>query len=74
MPCVRLRLTITPETYLAYYAGSARSVSVQGDDGRRYEFPAEHLRRHVVHDGIHGLFELCFDENHKFRSLNRIGI
>lgn len=69
---VRFRLVISPESYLAYYAGSARSVSVQGDDGRRYEFAAEHLRQFVTHDGIHGVFELCFDKNRKFLSLNRV--
>ena len=69
---MRFQLAINAEDYLAYYAGAARSVSVTADDGRRIEFPAEHLRPFVSHDGVRGYFEIEFDQDLRFRALRRI--
>jgi hypothetical protein len=72
MDCVRFNLQIAAEEYLKYYSGQARSVSVIGDDGRRIEFPAKHLREFVTADGIQGYFELCFDEYKRLKQLKRL--
>jgi len=72
MRCVRFQLAISAEDYLAYYQGKARSISVIADDGRRIEFPAEHLRSYVMHDGVRGRFELVFDEGNRFMELRKI--
>jgi hypothetical protein len=73
MSVVRFRLDISPESYLAYYQGVARSVVVTGLDGRRVQFPADRLRPFVTHDGVRGEFELEFDGNNKFVAMRRIG-
>ena len=72
MNCVHFRLQISSEDYLRYYAGQAKKVSVVSEDGRRIEFPAEHLRQFILADGINGYLELCFVNNNRFSSLNKI--
>ena len=72
MPRMRFHLTISPDDYVAYYAGKVRSVSVSSDDGRRIEFPAAHLREFVTHQGIRGYFEIEFDEEHHFVALHQL--
>ena len=71
--CIRFRLAITAEDYLAYYQGRARAVKVRSEDGRNIEFPANSLQRYLTHQGIYGLFEIRFDDNHKLIGLDRIG-
>jgi hypothetical protein len=68
---IRFSLQLSSEQYLAYYQGYVRNVSVLGDDGRRIEFPAEHLRGYLTHEGIHGRFEIQFDAQHRFVTLQR---
>ena len=70
---IRFYLNLSAERYLSYYQGAARAVSVRSVDGQCVEFPAEHLRRFVTHDGVRGEFVLQFDSNNKFLGLERIG-
>lgn len=72
MSKLRFHLTISAQEYLAYYAGEAETVSTLSHDGRRIEFPAEHLRPFVNHGGIQGLFEIEFDENRRFVALRQL--
>ena len=72
MKCLQFRLQITAEDYLQFYSGQAKSVSAVSVDGHRIEFPAEHLRQFVVADGISGYFELCFDENNRFKKITKL--
>lgn len=69
MPIVHFSLYLDSEQYLAYYKGQAKRVSVVCDDGRRIEFPAEHLRPYLTHEGIHGHFEIEFDQQQHFVAL-----
>lgn len=68
----RFRLAISAQSYVNYYSGAARSVIVVAEDGRRIKFPAEHLRTHVTHHGVYGLFVLEYDDRQKFVGLRRI--
>jgi len=70
--CIHFNLDIPAEDIVRYYSGQVQSVSVQTDDGRRAEFPAMHLREFVSHTGVQGYFELCFDDQNRFQSLQRI--
>ncbi|MBU1192051.1 MAG: DUF2835 domain-containing protein [Gammaproteobacteria bacterium] len=70
---LRFRLSISPEEYLAYYKGQAHDAIARSEDGRRVQFPAKALQAHITHQGIHGLFELRFDANHKLLELKRLG-
>ena len=69
---VRFQLSLSADQYLNYYKGNATSVSVITEDGQRVEFPAEHLRPFVRHEGIYGRFELLFDANNKFAGIKSI--
>jgi hypothetical protein len=68
----RFRLNISTEAYLRYYQGQSHFVQVQTEEGVRIKFPAEHLRPHITHDGIQGLFELESTDQGKFIALRRI--
>lgn len=72
MRTLTFRLAIDGDDYLRYYQGQARQVAVITEDGNRLQFPAEHLRPHVMHDGVHGRFELEFDEDNRFVALRKI--
>lgn len=69
MDCVRFKLKISADEYLKYYTGQAKSVSVISEDGLRIEFPAAHLREFITANGIRGYFELCFDNQNRFKQL-----
>ena len=70
---IRFRLRISADEYLAYYQGQAKEVLVRAEDGRTLRFPAGALQPFVSHSGIHGRFELCFDQNRKLMGIKRIG-
>ena len=69
---VRFKLFIPADRILSYYQGIAKSVSVISYEGQRIEFPAEHLRPFLSHDGVMGEFELEFDEQHRFVALHKL--
>jgi hypothetical protein len=69
---VRFRLDLSRAQVLAYYRGAARQVIATAMDGRRVRFPAEQLRPFVAGDGVHGLFEMRFGEDHRLIDLRRI--
>ena len=72
MPSLRFSLQLSSDQYLAYYKGQAKHISVVCDDGRRIEFPAEHLRSYLTHDGIQGYFEIEFDQQYRFSALRKL--
>jgi len=67
MQTLRFSLDISPQQYEAWYRGSARRVHVRAEDGRSIQFPAEALQPYLLHNGIRGRFEICFDQNHKLQ-------
>lgn len=69
---LRFTLNISANDFLAFYQGSAKSVSVVAHNGQRIEFAAKHLQPYLLHDGIHGEFELIIDAQHRFHALKRI--
>ena len=54
-----------------YYEGSATSVTVSAEDGRRIRFPVSALRPFVSHAGVKGWFVLLTDANNKLVELRR---
>ena len=69
----RFRLAIPAEKYLAFYAGAARQVVVTLANGQRLQFPAEHLRSFVSHDGVHGEFVMRVNAQNKLQGIERLG-
>lgn len=72
MPALTVDIHLTPAQLLRYYRGQARAVQARATTGQLVQFPAAALQRHVTPDGIHGLFELEFDADHKFVRLDRV--
>lgn len=72
MTKVQFSLYLSSEQYLAYYQGAAKYVSVMANNGQRIEFPAEHLRPYLSHNGISGCFEIEFDQQRRFVALRAI--
>lgn len=70
----RLQVVLKISSYrlMEYYEGEVDSVVAKTTDGRTIKFPANILRSVVQNHGVYGTFELVFDENHKFVSINRV--
>ena len=65
-------LNIPAHELIHYYEGAVESVVATTTDGRTIKFPASILRSVVQNNGVHGTFELVFNEHYKFVSINRI--
>jgi hypothetical protein len=65
-------LNLPRDTWLHYYRGRASSVRVRAEDGRTVSLPASALRRFAGHDGVHGRFELRYDQAHRLLDLRRL--
>jgi hypothetical protein len=68
----RFTLHLSAEKYLAHYRGAVKAVVVRCNDGQTLQFPSDLLQRFVDHDGVHGEFEIQFDDQNKFLSLRRV--
>lgn len=65
-------LDISPDQYLRYYKGTARTIVVTGSTGIRVKFPAGALRKHVTNEGIKGKFVIRFDAENKLIGVERV--
>ena len=62
-------LKLKPEEILEYYQGLKKFVRVRTYEGYSIQFRAEHLRAWVGRHGIHGEFEISFDQHNRFAGL-----
>jgi len=69
---LHFRLTIPRDEVMRYYHGIARNVFVQAENGQRLQFPAEHIRQFIDHNGVNGLFSISFSDDNKLIDLQRI--
>lgn len=69
---IRFRLSLAAEDFLRYYQGQIRQIQVTSEDGRTVRFPASALRPYLTHSGIHGRFEIHFDEHNRLAGLTVI--
>lgn len=72
MPDLVLELHLSNEKLLAYYRGEARTVRARATNGQTIQFPVSVLQKHVLPDGVHGVFRMEFDEHNKFVQLERL--
>ena len=72
MQTVIINLKISPEEYLKQYQFVGAVVSTHSIDGRSVTFPANILKQFVTHDGINGRFQISFDNQGKFQSINQL--
>ena len=69
---LRFQLSLSSEKYLRYYQGHASSIQVRSLDNKSIRFPAGAIRQFLMHDGIHGMFEIRFDKNNKLIEVVKI--
>ena len=62
-------LKLKPDEILEYYQGLKKFVRVRTYEGYSIQFRAEHLRSWVGRHGIHGEFEISFDQHNRFAGL-----
>ena len=65
-------LHITPDQYLAYYNGAAKTIAVKTEDGLSLKFPANAVQKFITREGIHGRFKISFDQNNKLMGVSRL--
>ena len=69
---VRVSIYLTVDQVHAYYAGAVKNVAAKTVDGRVIHFPANILRSVVDKNGVNGMFDIEFDQNHKFVAIHRV--
>ena len=73
MPAVQVRLHISADEMVRYYSGDAQVVRARTVDRRTtVQFPARLLRPFVTGDGVHGLFQLFFTADNRFREIRQV--
>lgn len=65
-------ITITPERWAEFYRSPNTTVIARSYDGRRVQFAARHLQRHVTRDGVRGVFRMVIDGDRNFVRLDRV--
>jgi hypothetical protein len=64
-------LNMTTADFYPYYEGKAQQMVVTTTVGLRVQFPAMHMRKYLLSNGIKGYF--CMEtKNNKFLSLTKI--
>ncbi len=67
----KINLHISKSEMLKYYSGT-KIVKARSTDGRRVQFPVNILHQFISHEGVHGEFILKYDDNFKFKDIQRI--
>lgn len=65
-------MALSAEKTRSLYAGRARYILVQSDDGLKLQLPAANFRDFVAADGINGRFFVSIDDDNKIIELRRI--
>jgi glucose-6-phosphate isomerase len=69
---ISFSINISSEEYLKSYQHHQAVVVVMSDDGRRVKFPANLLKRFVMHNGIQGRFRINYDSSGKCLGVERL--
>lgn len=72
MKSIIVNLSISAEEFQRLYEGNVKTVFAHSVDGRSIRFPAGILRPFVLHNGIRGTFQIDFDEDNRFQSIQRL--
>ncbi len=66
-----VNLHINTTEFEKYYTG-INIVTAESTDGRKVQFPVNILQEYISHNGIHGLFALEYDEQYKFKKIQKL--
>lgn len=67
-----MRLQISVTDFQRMYEGTVKDVTARCQEGRRVRFPANILRPFITHNGILGTFHIHFDDDNRFKSIEKI--
>ena len=67
----RFTVALSAQKTRAIYAGQARFILVETDQGLKLQLPAANFREYVTADGIQGRFDVKIDANNKILALDR---
>lgn len=65
-------LSISPDSYEAYYRGDAKYVQVETDQSQVVKMPADIFKRFLTREGISGRFVVSYDQNNRFHSIEKL--
>lgn len=69
---IRFNLSISADSYEAYYRGDAKYVQIETDRSLKVRMPAEIFRRFLTREGIYGTFVVTCDQNNRFKSIEKL--
>lgn len=69
---IQFRLTLPAEQCKQYYRGQVSQISTISLCNQRLQLPFNTVKPFLTATGIYGLFEMHFDQNNKFISVNKI--
>jgi len=69
---VVLDVALSAFKYEAMYTGLVKNLVASSLDGRKIQLPLSAFQRFVTHQGIHGLFEVEFDDKNKLIAVTRL--
>ncbi|MBL4584926.1 MAG: DUF2835 domain-containing protein [Pseudomonadales bacterium] len=72
MKQIRFNLSISSESYEAYYRGDAKYVQVTTDQSVTVQMPADIFRRFLTRGGISGTFLVKYDKDNRFQSIEKL--
>jgi hypothetical protein len=72
MAKVVLSVALPAFKYEALYAGAAKNLVANSLDGRKVQLPLLAFQRFLTHQGIHGVFEVEFDDSNKLIAVNKL--
>jgi len=67
-----LNVALPAFKYEAMYAGAAKNLVASSLDGRKVQLPLSAFQSFVTHQGIHGLFEVEFDNRNKLVGVTKL--
>jgi len=65
-------ISISSDEWLKIYRGQTNLVNARSRDGRSIQFPANILSRYTTHSGIQGSYQISFNDDGKFQSIQQL--
>ena len=62
-------ISLSKEQVLLHYRGQVGAVRAYSRSGECVQFPINILRPYITDNGVHGVFEIQYDKQHKFTGI-----
>ena len=72
MQSVIVDIVVTADEFVKQYRHPGAIIITRSRDGRNVRFPANILQRFVTHVGISGTFSIRFDQQGKFKAVEKL--